>query len=286
VKIYIDGEYYEKDQARISVFDHGLLYGDGVFEGIRIYGGRVFKLNEHILRLFASAKAILLDIPMSPSLMSETVLEAVRVNNKADGYIRVVVTRGRGDLGIDPAKCPKPTVIIIVDDITLYPAEMYERGIAVVTAASRRLAIDGLDPRIKSLNYLNNILAKIEAKQAGCLEAVLLNPQGYVSECTADNIFIIKGGVLYTPATIEGALDGITRETVLELAAGLSLPCKVCALSRYDLYNADECFLTGSGAELMPVVSVDGRRIGRGTPGDLTLKLLAGFRRLAAETAG
>jgi branched-chain amino acid aminotransferase len=281
MKIFIDGKYYEKEEACVSVYDHGLLYGDGVFEGIRIYGGRVFKLDEHITRLFASAKAILLDIPMPPERMREIVLEVVRLNNKNDGYIRVVVTRGRGDLGLDPAKCSKPTVIIIVDDIALYPAQMYERGIAVVTASSRRLAVDGLDPRIKSLNYLNNILAKIEAKQAGCLEAVLLNPQGYVSECTADNIFIIKEGVLYTPATIEGALDGITRETVLELAAGLSIACRVCALSRYDLYTADECFLTGSGAELMPVVSVDGRRIGRGTPGELTLKLLAEFRSLA-----
>jgi branched-chain amino acid aminotransferase len=281
MKIFIDGKYYEKEEACVSVYDHGLLYGDGVFEGIRIYGGRVFKLDEHITRLFASAKAILLDIPMPPERMRETVLEVVRLNNKNDGYIRVVVTRGRGDLGLDPAKCAKPTVIIIVDDIALYPAQMYERGIAVVTASSRRLAVDGLDPRIKSLNYLNNILAKIEAKQAGCLEAVLLNPQGYVSECTADNIFIIKEGVLYTPATIEGALDGITRETVLELAAGLSIACRVCALSRYDLYTADECFLTGSGAELMPVVSVDGRRIGRGTPGEFTLKLLAEFRSLA-----
>jgi branched-chain amino acid aminotransferase len=281
MKIFIDGKYYEKEEACVSVYDHGLLYGDGVFEGIRIYGGRVFKLDEHITRLFASAKAILLDIPMPPERMRETVLEVVRLNKKNDGYIRVVVTRGRGDLGLDPAKCAKPTVIIIVDDIALYPAQMYERGIAVVTASSRRLAVDGLDPRIKSLNYLNNILAKIEAKQAGCLEAVLLNPQGYVSECTADNIFIIKEGVLYTPATIEGALDGITRETVLELAAGLSIACRVCALSRYDLYTADECFLTGSGAELMPVVSVDGRRIGRGTPGEFTLKLLAEFRSLA-----
>jgi branched-chain amino acid aminotransferase len=281
MKIFIDGKYYEKEEACVSVYDHGLLYGDGVFEGIRIYGGRVFKLDEHITRLFASAKAILLDIPMPPERMRETVLEVVRLNKKNDGYIRVVVTRGRGDLGLDPAKCAKPTVIIIVDDIALYPAQMYERGIAVVTASSRRLAVDGLDPRIKSLNYLNNILAKIEAKQAGCLEAVLLNPQGYVSECTADNIFIIKEGVLYTPATIEGALDGITRETVLELAAGLSIACRVCVLSRYDLYTADECFLTGSGAELMPVVSVDGRRIGRGTPGEFTLKLLAEFRSLA-----
>jgi branched-chain amino acid aminotransferase len=282
MKVYIDGQYYDKENASISVFDHGLLYGDGVFEGIRIYNGKVFKLKEHVLRLYASAKAILLEIPLLPPQLLAAVEEVVRLNEKTEGYIRVVVTRGRGDLGLDPGKCPRATVIIIVDDIALYPAELYERGISVVTAASRRLAVDGLDPRIKSLNYLNNILAKIEAKQAGCLEAVLLNPQGFICECTADNIFIIKDEILYTPDTTRGALDGITRRTVLDLAEGLSIPCRVGAQSRYDLYTADECFITGSGAEVMPVTSADGRSIGSGKPGRLTLKLRDEFRRFVA----
>jgi branched-chain amino acid aminotransferase len=282
MKVYIDGNYYEKQEACISVFDHGLLYGDGVFEGIRVYNGRVFKLKEHIVRLYQSAKAILLEIPMTMARMQEQVEEVVRVNKKRDGYIRLVVTRGKGDLGLDPAQCPKASVIIIVDDITLYPPEYYNKGIAIITSSSRRLPVDGLDPRIKSLNYLNNIMAKMEAKQAGCLEAVMLNKEGYVAECTGDNIFIIKEGQLYTPTTYQGALDGITRAAVLELAAGLDIPCHVHALSSYDLYNADECFLTGSGAEVMPVTVIDGRKIGDGKPGVITKKLLEAFQRLRA----
>jgi branched-chain amino acid aminotransferase len=282
MKVYIDGNYYEKEQACVSVFDHGLLYGDGIFEGIRIYNGKVFKLKEHIVRLYQSAKAILLEIPLSIPEMQEKVEEVVRVNEKQDGYIRLIVTRGRGDLGLDPEKCPKASVIIIVADIALYPAAYYEKGMAVITAASRRLPVDGLDPRIKSLNYLNNIMAKIEAKQAGCLEAVMLNKEGFVAECTGDNIFIIKDGRLYTPTTYQGALDGITRATVLELAASLNVPCKTRNLSCYDLYNADECFLTGSGAEVMPVTTIDGRSIGDGKPGVLTLRLLKAFRQYIA----
>jgi len=282
LKVYIDGNYYEKEEACISVFDHGLLYGDGIFEGIRIYNGRVFKLKEHLVRLYQSAKAILLDIPMTIAQMQKKVEEVVRVNKKRDGYIRLVVTRGRGDLGLDPDKCAKASVIIIVADIALYPSAYYTKGIAIITSSSRRLPVDGLDPRIKSLNYLNNIIAKIEAKQAGCLEAVMLNKQGYVAECTGDNIFIIKAGELYTPTTCQGALDGITRATVMELATKLDISCHALTLSRYDLYNADECFLTGSGAEVMPVTAIDGRKIGDGKPGSVTRKLLAAFRQFIA----
>jgi len=278
LKVYIDGKYYEKEEACISVFDHGLLYGDGVFEGIRIYNDKVFKLGEHLVRLYQSAKAILLNIPMTIEQMQKKVEEVVRVNKKRDGYIRLVVTRGRGDLGLDPDKCAKASVIIIVADIALYPSEYYTKGIAIITSSSRRLPVDGLDPRIKSLNYLNNIMAKIEAKQAGCLEAVMLNKEGYVAECTGDNIFIIKAGELYTPTTYQGALDGITRATVLDLAATLAVPCHTRTLSRYDLYNADECFLTGSGAEVIPVTAIDGRKMGDGKPGSVTRKLLAAFR--------
>jgi branched-chain amino acid aminotransferase len=278
MKVYIDGKYYEKEEAKISVFDHGLLYGDGVFEGIRIYSGQIFKLQEHLVRLYQSAKAILLEIPLSMEEMETQVREAVKINNKTEGYIRLVVTRGKGDLGVDPGKCPKATVIIIVADISLYPDEFYAKGIKIITAPSRRLPLDVIDPRIKSLNYLNNVLAKLEAKQAGCLEAVMLNKQGCVSECTVDNIFIIKNGVLYTPVSSCGALEGITRQTVLELAAILSLPAQITELTRYDLYNADECFLTGSGSEIIPVVEVDGRLVGDGKPGVLTRKLLKAFR--------
>jgi branched-chain amino acid aminotransferase len=282
MKVYIDGNYYEKEQACVSVFDHGLLYGDGVFEGIRIYKGKVFKLKEHLVRLYQSAKAIHLIIPLSITEMQEKVEEVVRINKKRDGYIRLVVTRGKGDLGLDPAKCPQASVIIIVADIALYPSEYYAKGIAIITSASRRLPVDGLDPRIKSLNYLNNIMAKIQAKQAGCLEAVMLNKEGYVAECTGDNIFIVKTGGLYTPTTYQGALDGITRTTVLELASALDIPCHAQTLSCYDLYNADECFLTGSGAEVMPVTAIDGRSIGDGKPGIITQKLLAAFRKYIA----
>ncbi|MBN1798489.1 MAG: branched-chain-amino-acid transaminase [Spirochaetales bacterium] len=282
MKVYIDGNYYDKEQACVSVFDHGLLYGDGVFEGIRIYNGTVFKLREHIVRLYQSAKAILLHIPMAMAEMQAQVEEVVKVNNTHDGYIRLVVTRGRGDLGLDPAKCPKASVIIIVADVELYPPEYYAKGIEIITSSSRRLPVDGLDPRIKSLNYLNNIMAKLEAKQAGCLEAVMLNKEGYVAECTGDNIFVVKEGRLYTPTVYQGALDGITRATVLELAQKLNIPCEARALSCYDLYNADECFLTGSGAEVMPVTAIDGRRIGDGKPGVITHRLLKAFREFIA----
>jgi branched-chain amino acid aminotransferase len=282
MKIYIDGQYYDRSEARISVFDHGLLYGDGVFEGIRIYNGKVFKLKEHVDRLYQSAKAILLDIPMQQAEMEKAVLDTVIKNEKVNGYIRLIVTRGEGALGLDPSQCAKPAVIIIAGDIQLYPQEYYEKGIAVVTAASRRMPSDSLDPRVKSLNYLNNIMAKIEAKQAGCLEAVILNHEGYVTECTADNIFIIEHGILLTPAPHYGALDGITRATVMDIARSCGISVRETALTRYDLYTADECFMTGTGAEIMPVTKIDGRVIGTGEPGPVTKSLIKGFRDFVA----
>ena len=280
MKIYIDGKYYGREDARISVFDHGLLYGDGVFEGIRIYNGRVFKLKEHIQRLYQSAKAILLDIRTTEAEMIKAVLEAVSVNEKTDGYIRLVVTRGEGLLGIDPASCEKSSVIIIVGDIQMYPDEYYENGVQIITSSSRRVPSDCLDPRIKSLNYLNNIMAKIEAKQAGCLEAVMLNSSGFVAECTGDNIFIIQNGELLTPAPFQGALDGITMQTVLELAESAGIRTHLATLTRYDLYNSDECFMTGTGAEIIPVTKIDGRTIGNGSPGATAQELIKAFQRL------
>lgn len=283
MKIYIDGEYYNKEDAKISVYDHGLLYGDGVFEGIRIYNGKVFKLKEHLVRLYDSANAIMLYIPIDIDSMEKAVLETVQLNKKNDGYIRLVVTRGKGDLGISPTTCPQATVIIIVDDISLYPAEYYRQGIRLITASVRRNGPDNLDPRVKSLNYLNNIMAKLEALQANCLEAVILNKEGIVAECTGDNIFIIKGDTLYTPSASDGALDGITKSTVLSLAEGAGLKAGSIRLAPYDLYNADECFLTGTGAEVIPVVAIDGRVIGEGNPGAYTKKLIELFKEYVAR---
>lgn len=280
MKIYIDGKYFDKENAKISVFDHGLLYGDGVFEGIRIYNSKIFKLKEHIKRLFMSAKAINLEIGMSHDKMEETVIKCVKDNNKKEGYIRLVVTRGKGDLGLDPEKCEKATVIIITADISLYPEEYYKKGIAVITSSVRRVPSDSLDPRIKSLNYLNNIMVKLEAKQAGCLEAVILNKEGYVTECSADNIFIVKKSSLISPKSSCGSLEGITRETIFEIAESLSIPYREDIISNYDLYTADECFITGSGAEIMPVTAVDGRKIGSGIPGNLTNILINEFKNM------
>ncbi len=286
MKIYINGKFHDRADARISVFDHGLLYGDGVFEGLRIYHGRVFKLGEHIERLYRSAKAISLDIPMSIEEMQDAVIETVEVNGKEDGYIRLVVTRGEGRLGVDPSSCRRATVIIIVSDIQLYPEEYYEKGIAIITASSRRMPSDTLDPRIKSLNYLNNILAKIEAEQAGCLEAVMLNREGFVAECTGDNVFIVRDSELLTPDPCHGALDGITRRFVMELAASAGIRASEAAITRYDLYTAEECFLTGTGAEIMPVIRIDGRTIGSGKPGRITRMLTERFRRVISEQHG
>jgi len=282
MKIYIDGKFYDKEQAGISVFDHGLLYGDGVFEGIRVYHGKVFKLSEHITRLYASAGAIALEIPMKKREMEEAVLETVRLNRKKNGYIRLVVTRGEGTLGLDPAHCGKPTVIIIVADIQLYPEELYKKGVKIITASTRRIPPECLDPRIKSLNYLNNILAKIEARRSGAMEALMLTTQGLVAECTADNIFVVKGGKLLTPHPCKGALDGVTMRTVFEIAKARGIECSEADLAQYDVYTADECFITGSGAELVPVIEIDDRTVSDGKPGPLTLALIEDFRRLVA----
>lgn len=283
MKVWIDGKYYDKADAKVSVYDHGLLYGDGIFEGIRIYNEKIFRLDDHLTRLRDSAKALALDIPMTSADLAAACEDAVRVNEKKNGYIRLVVTRGVGDLGVSPYTCPKATVIIIVDDITLYPAEYYESGIAIVTASSRRMPVDALDPRIKSLNYLNNVMAKIEARQAGCLEAVMLNREGYVSECTGDNVFVVKAGKLYSPTSAYASLEGITRRTVFELADELGVENADATLTRYDLYTADECFLTGTGAEVIPVTKIDGRVIGEGRAGAVTKSILELFRKRVQE---
>ncbi|MBP7149493.1 MAG: branched-chain-amino-acid transaminase [Acidobacteria bacterium] len=278
--VYVDGKLVPKEQAVVSVFDHGFLYGDGVFEGIRVYGGTIFRLEPHISRLYESAKTIALDIPLTQAEMTKAVLDTVAANGLRDVYIRLVVSRGPGDLGIDPAKCKKATVVIIADKISLYPPEFYDNGIAIVTASVRRIPMESLDPRIKSLNYLNNILAKIEAKNAGALEAVMLNHHGLVAECTADNIFIVKNGALKTPDLMQGALGGITRGAVIDLAHEAGIKVVETVLALHDLYNADECFLTGTGAELVPVIGLDGRKIGDGRPGAMTRRLLGMFREL------
>jgi len=273
MKIFIDGKYYNEREAKISVFDHGLLYGDGIFEGIRAYHGRVFKLKEHVDRLFCSAKAILLEIPMSSAQITRAVVEACRKNKIRDGYIRLVVTRGVGTLGLNPKRCKNPSVIIIADKIQLYPPALYQRGLDIITVPTARNLHSALNPAIKSLNYLNNILAKIEANNGGCEEAVMLNAEGFVAECTGDNVFIVKNGALFTPPLSAGALYGITRQTVIELAEESGLKVSEPNLTRYDLFNADECFLTGTGAEIVPVVKIDGRIIGTGKPGRITHRL-------------
>ena len=280
MKIFIDGKYYSERDAKVSVFDHGLLYGDGVFEGIRAYHGRVFKLKEHIDRLFYSAKAILLELPMSHAQLMKATVETCRANKLRDGYIRLVVTRGVGTLGLNPRTCKKPSVIIIADKIQLYPQEYYQRGLDIITVPTTRNLHSALNPAIKSLNYLNNILAKIEANNAGVEEAVMLNAEGFVAECTGDNLFIVKNRALFTPPLSAGALYGITRQTVIELAEEAGLKVSEPNLTRYDLFNADECFLTGTGAELIPVVKIDGRVIGSGKPGPITRWLEEDYRAL------
>ena len=284
MKIFIDGKYYDEKTAKISVFDHGLLYGDGVFEGIRAYNGRVFKLKEHIDRLFYSAKAILLDIPMSHAEIMKATTETCRRNKLKNGYIRLVVTRGVGTLGLNPNRCKRGSVIIIAGKIQLYPEEMYKQGMAIVTVATTRNLHNAVNPAIKSLNYLNNILAKIEANNAGVEEAIMLNADGYVAECTGDNIFIAKGNQLFTPPLSAGALYGITRGTVIDLAQESGIKVSEPNLTRYDLFNADECFLTGTGAEIIPVTKIDGRVIGNGKPGPITKDLVAKYRTLTNAT--
>jgi len=284
MKVYVDGKHYEKRDAKVSVFDHGLLYGDGVFEGIRAYNGRVFKLKEHIDRLFCSAHAILLQIPLSHAEMTRAVVETCRRNRIHDGYVRLVVTRGEGTLGLGPNRCKHPSVIIIADKIQLYPEEFYKNGLTIVTVPTTRNLHAALNPAIKSLNYLNNILAKIEANNAGCEEAVMLNAEGFVAECTGDNLFIVKQGRLETPPLSAGALYGITRQTVIDLAAEEGLATSEPNLTRYDLFNADECFLTGTGAEIIPVVKIDGRAIGTGRPGPVTRRLVEKYHALTQIT--
>lgn len=284
MKIFIDGQYFDENNAKVSVFDHGLLYGDGIFEGIRAYNGRVFKLKEHIDRLFYSAKAILLTIPMTHAEVCQAVVETCRENGLREGYIRLVVTRGVGGLGLNPNKCKRPSVIVIADKIQLYPKEYYDNGLTIITVPTTRNLHSALNPAIKSLNYLNNILAKIEANNGGCEEAIMLNNEGYVAECTGDNLFLIKGNELLTPPLSAGALYGITRGVVMDLARGSGLKVSEPSLTRYDVFNADECFLTGTGAEVVPVVKVDGRVIGEGKPGPRTRDLVKKYHELVQSS--
>jgi branched-chain amino acid aminotransferase len=282
-KIYISGKLVPREDAKISVFDHGLLYGDGVFEGLRSYGGRVFRLQEHVERLYNSAKAIWLTIPMSPNEMGDAINDTVRANDVDDGYIRAVVTRGAGSLGLDPNKCSNPQIIIIADAIALYPPELYEQGLEIVSVSVMRTHPAALNPRIKSLNYLNNILAKIEGLQAGCIEALMLNHKGEISECTGDNIFLVRKGTLYTPPIDAGILEGVTRDAVIELAQAAGIEVREVPLTKHDVYIADEVFLTGTAAEVIPVVKVDSRTIGSGKPGPMTLDLMQRFHALTRE---
>jgi len=279
-QVYINGKFVPAEQASVSVFDHGLLYGDGVFEGLRSYSGKVFHLEEHVRRLYESALAICLEIPMSQAEMCEAIDLSVQTNGLDDGYIRAVVTRGAGTLGLDPNHCSNPQVIIIADTIALYPEEMYEQGLEIVTASVIRNHPAALSPRIKSLNYLNNILAKIEGLRAGCVETLMLNHKGEVAECTGDNLFLVRDGRLLTPPLDAGILGGITRDVVVELAQEAGIEVLKVALTKHDVYVADECFLTGTAAEVIPVVKVDDRCIGTGKPGPITLDLKERYRRL------
>ena len=280
VQVYVAGKLVPKEEATVSVFDHGLLYGDGVFEGIRVYGGKVFLEQEHIDRLYESARAIRLDVPLTPAEMTQAVRDTVAANGIENGYVRLVITRGAGTLGIDPQRTSNPQVIIIADTISLYPQELYDNGLALVTASTIRNHSGALSPRIKSLNYLNNIMAKLEGKDAGTMEALMLNHNGEVAECTGDNIFIVKNGFLKTPPPEAGILEGITRNAVMKLAVEAGVEVRESTMVRHDIYTADECFLTGTAAEVIAVVSLDGRTIGDGRPGPVTQDLLVRFRQL------
>jgi len=282
--IYIDGQFYPEPEAKVSVFDHGLLYGDGIFEGIRFYNGRVFQFREHLDRLWDSARALLLTIPMTKDEMEAATLETIRKNGLRDGYIRLLVTRGKGNLGLSPDRCPKASVIIIAATIQLYPPEAYDRGMTIVTCATRRTAPAALSPAVKSLNYLNNIMAKIEANMAKADEGLMLNEEGYVAECTGDNVFIVKNGEIFTPPIYAGSLRGITWQAVLDIAASLGLKVNVQQLTRYDIYTADEFFLTGTAAEVIAAVKLDSRVIGDGKPGPITNRIIARFRELTQST--
>lgn len=282
--IYLDGKFVPEADAKVSVFDHGLLYGDGVFEGIRFYNGRVFRLEEHLERLWDSARSICLEIPIGRGEMTEALLETIRQNGLNEGYIRLVVTRGVGNLGLNPMQCKRPSIIIIATTIALYPKEVCEKGLTVVTCATRRTSPAALNPAVKSLNYLNNIMARIEANLAGADEALMLNESGNVAECTADNVFIIKRGNIFTPPISAGALRGITRSVVFDIAAELGLKITETDITRHDVFIADECFLTGTAAEVIPVVKADGRPIGTGKPGSITTRMIGRFRELTRET--
>ena len=280
LKVHINGQLYDKDDARISVFDHGLLYGDGVFEGIRSYAGKVFRLKEHLDRLWMSARAILLEIPGSKQQMAKAIEDTLAANGIEDGYIRVLVTRGCGTLGLDPNRCSDPRVIIITDRIELYPPELYEKGLEIITVSTVRNHPAALSPRIKSLNYLNNILAKIEGLQAGCIEALMLNHKGEVAECTGDNVFLVRDGRVLTPPTEAGILEGITRDVAMELLRESGIEVRETPLTKHDVYIADECFLTGTAAEVIPAVKLDSRPIGNGKPGPITRDLIERFHKL------
>ena len=280
LKIYIDGKFVNKSDAKISVFDHGLLYGDGVFEGIRSYGSVVFKLKEHIDRLYESAHTLLLDIPLTKKEMIKAVVDILKKNKLKDAYIRLIVTRGVGDLGLDPRKCPKASIIIIADKIVLYPQQLYKKGLKIITVPTVRNLPEAVNPQVKSLNYLNNVLAKIEAVNLGYEEAIMLNHLGYVAECTGDNIFLVKKGQLYTPPQSMGTLLGITRKAVIDIAKKAKMKVHEPIITRHEVYNADEVFLTGTAAEIIPVVCVDGRNIGDAKPGKVTKKLLEGFKKI------
>ncbi len=284
LKIYIDGEFFDEADAKISVFDHGLLYGDGVFEGIRFYNGRVFRMEEHMERLWESARSICIDIPMSRPAMDEALFETIRRNNLRDGYVRLIVTRGVGNLGLNPVQCKRPSVIIIASTIALYSEEVYRKGLTVVTVPTRRMGPATLNPAIKSLNYLNNVLARIEANLASADEALMLNDAGNIAECTADNVFLVKRGQIMTPPITAGALRGITRSVVFDIAAELGIKISEPDLTRHDLYIADEAFLTGTAAEVIPMIKVDGRIIGTGKPGAITTRMIARFRELTRES--
>ena len=282
--IYIDGQLLPASQAKVSVFDHGLLYGDGIFEGIRFYNGRVFRLEQHIRRLYDCARAILLKIPLTPEEMIAATCATVKANGLRDGYIRLVITRGVGPMGLSPFKCPTPSVIIIADAISLYSEESYRTGLTMATVATRRPSHDILSPQVKSLNYLNNIMAKVEAIQAGAEEGLMLNDVGLVAECTGDNIFIVRDGAISTPPLTAGALDGITRGTVFDIAQELGIPIRERDFSRHDVFIADECFLTGTAAEVIAAVKLDGREIASGKPGAITQRIIARFRELTQTT--
>lgn len=284
MKVYLNGKLVDKKEAKVSVFDHGFLYGDGVFEGIRAYNCLVFKLKEHIDRLYESAHTIMLDIPLTKKEMIDAVIKTLKANRLKDAYIRIVVSRGEGDLGLDPRKCKgNETVVIITDKITLYPKELYEKGMEIITVPTIRNLPEALNPQIKSLNYLNNILAKIEAINCGYEEALMMDHLGYIAECTGDNIFVVKKGELYTPPQCMGTLRGITRDTVLEIAKKLKIPTHEHVLTRHELYISEECFLTGTAAEIVPVVKIDGRKIGEGKPGKITKLIMKEFRKLTKK---